>query len=76
MFVDPPYGVVDLPALLDSLLEHGVVGEHARVFVESDAGAPSKVLPEGWQVLREQRAGRVRYHLAAPPRAASDTQQG
>jgi 16S rRNA (guanine966-N2)-methyltransferase len=74
VFVDPPYGTVDLAALLASLLERGLLGEHARVFIESDAAMPATALPEGWQVLREQRAGRVRYHLAAPPRGPYDTQ--
>ena len=71
VFVDPPYGAVDLPVLLAGLAAGGALAEHARVYVEAPAdSAPSAILPAAWSVLREQRAGRVRYHLASP--AASD----
>lgn len=69
VFVDPPYGSVDLPALMQELLDAGRLADNARVFVETDATVPCPVFPDRWQVLREQRAGRVRYHLAAPPGA-------
>ena len=58
VFVDPPFasGLVErvLP-LLPGLLAPG-----ARVYVESGEGL---VVPEGWQILRQGKAGVVRYHL-------------
>lgn len=67
VFVDPPYGTQDLPALLARVLDAGVLDAGARVYVESPMAARGDPLPSGWRLLREQRAGRVRYHLAAPP---------
>jgi len=73
LFVDPPYDGVELPALLALLDSAGRIAPGGCVFVESSAGAGAAPLPPHWQVLREQRAGRVRYHLAAPgPSGASD----
>lgn len=58
VFVDPPFasGLIErvLP-LLPGLLAPG-----ARVYVES---GEDLAVPEGWQVLRQGRAGVVRYHL-------------
>ncbi len=58
VFVDPPFasGLIErvLP-LLPGLLAPG-----ARVYVES---GEDLAVSEGWQVLRQGRAGVVRYHL-------------
>jgi 16S rRNA (guanine966-N2)-methyltransferase len=58
VFVDPPFasGLVGrvLP-LLPVLLAPG-----ARVYVES---GEDLAVPEGWQILRQGKAGVVRYHL-------------
>ena len=67
VFVDPPYGSVDLPALAESLLARGLLAADARVFIESEAGSQLPIVPAPWRVLREQHAGRVRYHLVAAP---------
>lgn len=67
VFVDPPYGSVDFPVLVESLLARGLLTANARIFIESEVGAPQVIVPAGWRVLRERRAGRVRYHLVAPP---------
>ena len=37
VFADPPYGTVDLAALLRSLDEHDLVGNHGRVVIEHTA---------------------------------------
>ena len=58
VFVDPPFGaglVERVLPLLPLLLAAG-----ARVYVESDEDL---AVPEGWHVLRQGRAGVVRYHL-------------
>ncbi|MCX7153580.1 MAG: 16S rRNA (guanine(966)-N(2))-methyltransferase RsmD [Proteobacteria bacterium] len=58
VFLDPPFasGLIErvLP-LLPGLLAPG-----ARVYVES---GEDLVVPEGWQILRQGKAGVVRYHL-------------
>ena len=57
-FVDPPYAQNLVPSVMQKLPQH--LNDGARVYAESDAslepGAP-------WRVLREDRAGAVRYGL-------------
>ena len=57
-FVDPPYAENLVPVVLQRLAPHLVAG--ARVYAES---AKALDLPPGWQVLREDRAGAVRFAL-------------
>jgi len=58
VFVDPPYRLGLLPHCLDALPR--LLAADARVYVEDAAPlAP----PAGWEVLREDRAGRVHYGL-------------
>ncbi|MFT5445430.1 MAG: 16S rRNA (guanine966-N2)-methyltransferase [Gammaproteobacteria bacterium] len=66
VFVDPPYGRVDLPPLLAALRTHGCVNAASKVYVETAADNNQPVFPENWQVLRDKRAGGVRYYLASP----------
>lgn len=66
VFVDPPYGRVDLPLLLTALRTHGCVNVASKVYVETAADNDQLVFPENWQVLRDKRAGGVRYYLASP----------
>jgi 16S rRNA (guanine966-N2)-methyltransferase len=66
VFVDPPYGTTGVCALLADLEHGGVLAKHARVYVEGSADATELELPVTWSALRQQRAGRVRYYLAAP----------
>lgn len=58
VFLDPPYRLGLLPQCLESLPR--LLAPGARVYVEDDARL---VAPSGWQVLREDRAGRVHYAL-------------
>lgn len=70
VFLDPPYGSEDLGELC-ALLEHGAwLAPGALVYLETPASPQSLELPGGWQILRRQKAGQVRYHLAAAGHAA------
>lgn len=65
VFVDPPYGSGDLGEVC-TLLEQGTwLAPGALVYLESGLEPASLPLPPAWRVLRRQKAGRVRYHLAA-----------
>jgi 16S rRNA (guanine966-N2)-methyltransferase len=57
-FLDPPYDAKMVPALLEQLPAH--LNEGARVYAES-AEAVKAEAP--WRVLREDRAGAVRFAL-------------
>lgn len=68
LFVDPPYGRIDVTGLLLRIASADVLASDARVYVEGPIDA-LPVVPATWRSLRAQRAGRVRYHLLAPPLA-------
>jgi 16S rRNA (guanine(966)-N(2))-methyltransferase RsmD len=59
IFLDPPYSGVRAQQYLPHLLSH--LAEGGVVYLESDSRA---ALGEGWQALRESRAGQVRFLLA------------
>ena len=66
VFVDPPYGSLNLPELMSALCRHGRVGAASKVYAEVAADNDQPVFPQGWTLLRDKRAGRVRYYLATP----------
>lgn len=61
IFLDPPYASNALTQILPLASQH--LSEHGVLYLESNA---PHSLSDDWQVLRERRAGRVRYLLAAP----------
>jgi 16S rRNA (guanine966-N2)-methyltransferase len=58
VFLDPPYKLVVLPELLLKLRAH--LAERSLVYLEADS-VPE--MPPGYEVLRQSRAGRVKYLL-------------
>lgn len=58
VFVDPPFAT-DLAASVLPLLP-GVLAPDARVYVESGEALD---VPPGWHLLKQGKAGVVRYHL-------------
>jgi 16S rRNA (guanine(966)-N(2))-methyltransferase RsmD len=58
IFLDPPYSLDLLSRTLPLCLQ--LVKEGGLVYAESDAPVEA---PEGWQVVREDKAGMVYYHL-------------
>jgi 16S rRNA (guanine966-N2)-methyltransferase len=70
VFLDPPYGGDDLGEAC-ALLEQGHwLAAGARIYLESRASLQDLRLPPEWRILRRQKAGQVRYHLAAAGGAA------
>jgi len=65
VFLDPPYASGDLGALCARLVRGGWLAADALVYLETGSANDPPPLPAGWEILRRQRAGRVRYHLAA-----------
>ena len=62
-FLDPPYAERSLRELCTALERHGLLVSGARVYLEGPE--PLAGLGPGWRLLRSNKAGRVRYHLAA-----------
>jgi len=70
VFLDPPYGSTDLGALCARLAAGHWLARGALVYLETLHSADDPALPPGWQCLHRQKAGQVRYHLAAAGDAA------
>jgi len=67
VFLDPPFGDVDWPRLLEELSSKGWLKGGARVYMEDSATTGRPALPGGWVLLRSAKAGNVGYHLASAP---------
>ncbi len=65
VFLDPPYGVNDLGERCAQLERESWLAPGALVYLETRATQAPLELPDGWQLLHRQKAGQVRYHLAA-----------
>lgn len=72
VFLDPPYadvtGAADSPtshgALCQALASGGWLADGARIYLEQGADAPPPELPAPFALLKDKRAGKVRYMLA------------
>ncbi len=63
VFLDPPFDA-GLLAPAVARLDKGLLAPEARIYLELAAAAPLPPLPAEWTLLRDARAGNVRYHLA------------
>ncbi len=63
VFVDPPFDSDLLERALSALSERASVGAGAYVYLEGAAGRESLVLPRGWEIHKQGRAGAVVYCL-------------
>jgi 16S rRNA (guanine966-N2)-methyltransferase len=66
VFLDPPFSA-DLLGPLCHKLNQGWLADNARIYMEDEASRALPVLPEGWQLLKDKRAGQVRFGLASAP---------
>lgn len=65
IFLDPPYREDPWPRLLYRIVAGQLLRPAGRLYLETPAAAGPPQLPEGLQLLRSKRAGRVGYHLAS-----------
>jgi len=65
VFLDPPYAGDELGLVCEQLERASWLSPGALIYLESRLSAESLDLPSAWQILRRQKAGQVRYHLAA-----------
>ena len=63
VFLDPPFHYCDFTALLQQLQCGWLVAQQPLVYIESGTRLTPTTLPDGWELLRYQRAARVFYHL-------------
>ena len=65
VFLDPPFGSFDLREIAAALERHGRLLPNALIYLETRADHEAEAqVPESWRVLKDGRAGRVRYYLA------------
>jgi len=65
VFLDPPYDANLLASCAAALVAGNLLASGARVYVEHRARQPLEGLPNGWQSIRDGKAGEVGYHLYA-----------
>ena len=63
VFLDPPFAADSLEDLCRLLDERDWLAAGARVYLEQDHDRPLPRLPDGWTVLKQKTAGKVRYTL-------------
>ncbi|MCB2263095.1 MAG: 16S rRNA (guanine(966)-N(2))-methyltransferase RsmD [Candidatus Thiosymbion ectosymbiont of Robbea hypermnestra] len=67
VFLDPPFHENLLAPSCTLLSERGWLAAGALVYLEAPAGRALPELPRDWILMREKRAGQVRFALAATP---------
>lgn len=66
IFLDPPFGLFSPAELCARIDSCGRLRPMGLVYLETGAEEPNPpTLPDGWRLLKSQRAGQVRYHLAS-----------
>jgi len=68
VFLDPPFQSDIIGRCCRLLAERQWLAPGALVYAEVDRHQGLPVLPDGWAVIREGRAGRVGFHLIATER--------
>ncbi|KAA6185682.1 16S rRNA (guanine(966)-N(2))-methyltransferase RsmD [Thiohalocapsa marina] len=64
VFLDPPFDGDLLGPACELLARRGWVGPGSLIYLETDGARALPDLPAGWQLIRDKRAGQVRYALA------------
>ena len=67
IFLDPPFDSAELPAAVEVIHRRNL----ARGFVYLESGSNEMLLPEGWSIHRQKKAGDVYYCLVDLRDAAS-----
>ena len=72
VLMDPPFDAGEHGAAAAALEAGGWLAPDARVYLESRAPFEALALPGSWSMLRSNKAGQVRYHLASADPADGD----
>jgi 16S rRNA (guanine966-N2)-methyltransferase len=64
VFLDPPFQQNLLAPVCAALEQYGWLSKQAFIYLEAERELTTLVLPENWEIYKQQRAGQVAYHLA------------
>lgn len=67
IFLDPPFRQGLLQPALELLDSRGWLAPGARIYIEQESEQPMVAMPEGWELLRELKAGQVACRLLRSP---------
>jgi 16S rRNA (guanine966-N2)-methyltransferase len=73
VFLDPPFDETLLGSSCALLNGNGWLRPRSLVYLEAGTHQDFPVLPEGWELVRDKRAGQVRYALAIVHDEGADT---
>lgn len=62
VFIDPPFHRGLVTVACDFLVQADCLAPNALVYVETESEL-ELVLPEGWEIIRAKKAGKVKYYL-------------
>ena len=65
VFIDPPHQADIWVETANQLVKQGILADHAYIYVECNHHTDLSGLPKSWQLLRDKKAGGVRYSLFA-----------
>lgn len=64
VFLDPPFGHDWLRLCCLQLEQSGWLSPHAHIYLEAERTLTELVLPDNWQIIKQQQAGHVKCFLA------------
>jgi 16S rRNA (guanine966-N2)-methyltransferase len=65
VFLDPPFGTNAIPALLELIAARGLLTDDAVVYLEQGIRDADTSPSDGWQILKQGRAGEVDFRLVS-----------
>jgi len=63
VFLDPPFKSGLLQASIDWLAQSEYLAKNAHIYIETHTELTPDMLPKSWEVIRDKKAGQVRYYL-------------
>lgn len=63
VFIDPPYQLNLWSEIAELLMTRAILADNAYIYLECPSKEALPILPEQWQLIKDKKAGSVRYCL-------------
>ncbi|MGD9153372.1 MAG: 16S rRNA (guanine(966)-N(2))-methyltransferase RsmD [Gammaproteobacteria bacterium] len=63
VFLDPPFQKQMIPTYCQLLAKNNLLKANGYAYIETNTTLLSDDLPQNWQIIKQKRAGKVRYYL-------------